>query len=238
MFSAGERPTGSRDPYGLRRAAQGLVRILVDLRELTGVDVRVTLGRLVQEAARHVAAADPAWESPLYEFLLDRVRYVLEQRGFDVRNVRAVTSGSAADLSPLQARRKLDVLPEFTESADFKQLAMLFKRVRNIARNLDPAQVANGSADASILVEPAEVALLGAIEAREPAIAAAVASGQGFRQAFSEAARLGPAVGKFFDDVLVMAEDQRLREARLRLMKRLETLLLQLADVSEIVPES
>jgi glycyl-tRNA synthetase beta chain len=223
MFSAGERPTGSRDPYGLRRAAQGLVRILVDLRELTGVDVRVTLGRLVQEAARHVAAADPVWESPLNEFLLDRVRYVLEQRGFDVRNVRAVTSGSAADLSPLQARRKLDVLPEFTESADFKQLAMLFKRVRNIAR---------------ILVEPAEVALLGAIEAREPAIAAAVASGQGFRQAFSEAARLGPAVGKFFDDVLVMAEDQRLREARLRLMKRLETLLLQLADVSEIVPES
>jgi glycyl-tRNA synthetase beta chain len=238
MFSAGERPTGSRDPYGLRRAAQGLVRILVDLRELTGVDVRVTLGRLVQEAARHVAAADPVWESPLNEFLLDRVRYVLEQRGFDVRNVRAVTSGSAADLSPLQARRKLDVLPEFTESADFKQLAMLFKRVRNIARNLDPAQAANGSADASILVEPAEVALLGAIEAREPAIAAAVASGQGFRQAFSEAARLGPAVGKFFDDVLVMAEDQRLREARLRLMKRLETLLLQLADVSEIVPES
>ena len=238
MFSAGERPTGSRDPYGLRRAAQGLVRILVDLRELTGVDVRVTLGRLVQEAGRHVAAADPAWEGPLYEFLLDRVRYVLEQRGFDVRNVRAVTSGSAADLSPLQARRKLDVLPEFTESADFKQLAMLFKRVRNIARNLDPAQAASGSADASILVEPAEVALLGAIEAREPAIAAAVASGQGFRQAFSEAARLGPAVGKFFDDVLVMAEDQRLREARLRLMKRLETLLLQLADVSEIVPES
>ena len=73
---------------------------------------------------------------------------------------------------------------------------------------------------------------------RQPAIDAAVASGQGFRQAFGEAAKLGPAVAKFFDDVLVMAEDRGLREARLRLMKRLETLMLQLADVSEIVPES
>jgi glycyl-tRNA synthetase beta chain len=238
MFAAGERPTGSRDPFGLRRAAQGLVRLLVDLPELTGVDARVTLGDLVRQAQRHAAAADPASDGPLFEFLLDRVRYVLEQRGFDVRNVRAVTAGPAADLSPLQARRKLEVLPEFTESADFKQLALLFKRVRNIARNLDPAQAAAAADDAAVLVEPAEVALLAAIEAREPAIAAAVAAGQGFRQAFSEAARLGPAVGKFFDDVLVMAEDQRLREARLRLMKRLETLLLQLADISEIVQEA
>jgi glycyl-tRNA synthetase beta chain len=185
-----------------------------------------------------MASPEGDWEAPLYEFLVDRVRYVLEQRGFDVRNVRAVTSGAAASLSPLQARRKLDVLPEFTESADFKQLAQLFKRVRNIARNLDPATADTAADDRSVLVEPAEVALLAAIERHEPAILSAVRSGQGFRQAFSEAARLGPAVGKFFDDVLVMAEDQRLREARLRLMKRLETLLLQLADVSEIVHES
>jgi glycyl-tRNA synthetase beta chain len=237
MFTAGERPTGSRDPLGLRRQAHGVVKILADLPELTGIDARLRIGPLLARAAEPFGGYGDS-PAPLFSFIADRLAYLLEQRGFDVRNVRAVTSGSAADLSPLQARRKLDVLPEFTESADFKQLAMLFKRVRNIARNLDPAQAANGPADASILVEPAEVALLSAIEAREPAIAAAVASGQGFRQAFSEAARLGPAVGKFFDDVLVMAEDQRLREARLRLMKRLETLLLQLADVSEIVPES
>jgi glycyl-tRNA synthetase beta chain len=238
MFSVGERPTGSRDPFGVRRAAQGLVRTLIDLPELTGIDVRVTLGELVQTTRGVMASPDGDWEAPLSDFLVDRVRYVLEQRGFDVRNVRAVTSGAAAALSPLQARRKLEVLPEFTESADFKQLAQLFKRVRNIARNLDPATADTAADDRSVLVEPAEVALLAAIEAHEPAILSAVRSGQGFRQAFSEAARLGPAVGKFFDDVLVMAEDQRLREARLRLMKRLETLLLQLADVSEIVHEA
>jgi glycyl-tRNA synthetase beta chain len=237
MFAAGERPTGSRDPYGLRRAAQGLVRILVDLPELTGKDVRVTLGTLVvlaRESFAHIEQLDAGWEPPLYDFLLERVRYVLEQRGVDVRNVRAVTWEAPEHISPLQARRKVEVLPEFTESADFKQLAILFKRVRNIAKNLDGS---GGDLNRGLLREPAEAALLAELDQRQPAIDSAVASGHGFRQAFSEAAKLGPSVGKFFDDVLVMAEDPPLREARLRLMKRLEGLILQLADVSEIVPE-
>jgi glycyl-tRNA synthetase beta chain len=234
MFAAGERPTGSRDPYGLRRAAQGLVRLLMDLPELTGKDVRVTLGDLVNVARPPFAQLEAGWERPVYEFLVDRVRYVLEQRGFDVRNVRAVTWEAPEHISPLQARRKVEVLPEFTESADFKQLAMLFKRVRNIAKHLDGA---SGELDRSLLTESAEAALLHELDQRQPAIDSAVSSGQGFRQAFSEAAKLGPSVGKFFDDVLVMTDDPRLREARLRLMKRLETLILQLADVSEIVPE-
>ncbi|MGH9176408.1 MAG: glycine--tRNA ligase subunit beta, partial [Vicinamibacterales bacterium] len=106
MFAVGERPTGSRDPYGLRRVAQGLVRVLVDLPELTGLDVRVTLGELVERTERAFSQAEPGWQSSLFEFLLERVRYVLEQRGVDVRNVRAVTAGDAAEISPLQARRK------------------------------------------------------------------------------------------------------------------------------------
>jgi glycyl-tRNA synthetase beta chain len=239
MFAAGERPTGSRDPYGLRRAAQGLVRLLVDLPELTGLDVRVTLGDLVALARTLSAAGEPSSDGPLFEFLLDRVRYVLEQRGFDVRNVRAVTAGSAAAISPLQARRKVEVLPEFATSPDFQQLAILFKRVRNIAKNLDAsAESADGAPDREALTEPAAIALLAEIDERQPVIDAAVRAGQGYRQAFAEAAKLGPAVAKFFDDVLVMADDPRLRNARLRLMKRLESLILQLADVSEIVPES
>jgi glycyl-tRNA synthetase beta chain len=235
MFAAGERPTGSRDPYGLRRAAQGLVRILVDLPELTAQDVRVTLGELVELARAPFARLEAGWESLLFEFLHERVRYVLEQRGFDVRNVRAVTSDAVERISPLQARRKVEVLPEVAESADFKQLAILFKRVRNIAKNLDGA---GGEIDRSLLTEPAEAALLAELDARQPVIDAAVSTGRGFRDAFGEAAKLGPAVAKFFDDVLVMADDPQLREARLRLMKRLETLMLQLADVSVIVPES
>jgi glycyl-tRNA synthetase beta chain len=233
MFGAGERPTGSRDPYGLRRAAQGLVRLLIDLPELTGQDLAVSLGTLVDKAKADAMASDA--ETAVYDFLLERARFVLEQRGFDVRNVRAVTSGDARQLQPLQARRKLEVLPEFTESAEFKQLAVLFKRVRNIAKNF------TGDASAStdgLLKEPAERALVQEIEQRQPVITTAVTSGQGYRQAFAEAARFGPTVAKFFDDVLVMAEDPKLRDARLGLLKRLEGLILQLADISEMVPES
>ena len=236
MFSAGERPTGTRDPYGLRRAAQGLVRVLVDLPQLTGLQVRPTFGTMVGLTRSVLPPGEGEWEPALFEFLLDRLRYVLAQRGFDVRNVRAVTAGDATGISPLQARSKVEVLPELAESADFAQLALLFKRVRNIARNL-PDGAGAESLDRALLTHPAETALLSEIDQRAPAIENAVASGQGFRQAFGEAATLAPAVAKFFDDVLVMAEDARLREARLRLMKRLETLILQLADVSEIVPE-
>ena len=223
MFTAGERPTGSRDPYGLRRAAQGIVRILVDLPELTGLDLRLTLGQLVQ------ADVDEAF----WSFMADRVRFVLEQRGYDARNVRAVTHGAIPEISPLTAKRKLEVLPEFTESDDFKQLAMLFKRVKNIAKNLEASAKDLGGT----LTEPAEKALAAEVDRLQPVIEAAVASGTGYRQAFAEAAKAGPAVAKFFDDVMVMAEDQKLRDARLRLLKRLEGLILQLADVSEIVPE-
>ncbi|MEY4096271.1 MAG: Glycine--tRNA ligase beta subunit [Acidobacteriota bacterium] len=223
MFAAGERPTGSRDPYGLRRAAQGIVRILVDLPELTGLDLRLTLGDLVSGPQD-----DACWN-----FMTDRVRFVLEQRGYDPRNVRAVTHGDPSTVSPLVAKRKLETLPEFTESEDFRQLAGLFKRVRNIAKNLDAASPDLGGT----LVEGAEVALAAEVNRLAPVIESAVNAGSGYRQGFAEAARLGPAVAKFFDDVMVMAEDPKLRDARLRLLKRLEGLILQLADVSEIVPE-
>jgi glycyl-tRNA synthetase beta chain len=225
MFSAGERPTGSRDPYGLRRAAQGIVRILVDLPDLTGLDLRLTLGDLVK---------DEGLDDAFWSFMADRVRFVLEQRGYDSRNVRAVTHGAAAAICPLVAKRKLETLPEFTESGDFKQLAVLFKRVKNIAKNL-----ADGAPDlGGALTEPAELALAAEVDRLRPVIDTAVTSGSGYRQAFAEAAKAGPTVAKFFDDVMVMAEDPKLRDARLRLLKRLEGLILRLADVSEIVPEA
>ena len=223
MFAAGERPTGSRDPYGLRRAAQGVMRLLVDLPELTGLDLRLTLGDLVTEPM----------DDAFWQFMVDRVRFVLEQRGYDSRNVRAVTHGDVTRVAPLTAKRKLEALPEFTETADFRQLAILFKRVRNIAKNLD----ANAADLGGQLNEPAEVALSSEVQKLAPVVDATVKSGTGYREAFGAAAKLGPAVAKFFDDVMVMADDEKLRDARLRLLKRLETLILQLADVSEIVPE-
>jgi glycyl-tRNA synthetase beta chain len=228
LFGAGEKPTGSRDPFGLRRNAQGLLRVLVDLPELAGIDRPVSLSQVVGHLT-HGGGPDTA----LQTFLVDRLRYILEQRGFDARNVRAVTHGDVDALSPLIARRKLEVLPEFTSSADFTQLATAFKRVRNIARELPADQ----TADTSVLKEPAELALLKELEQRQQTIEAAVAAGD-FRRGFAEAARFGPAVDLFFKDVFVMVDDPALKTARLSLMKRLEQVILSLADISEIVPQA
>jgi len=224
LFTAGEKPTGSRDPFGLRRNAQGLVRVLVDLPELTGLDRAIVLAQAV-DLGRDGGQA-------LAAFMLDRVRYVLEQRGFEPRNVRAVTHGDIGSLSPLVARRKLEVLPEFTSSPDFTQLATAFKRVRNIARELP----AGASVGLDTLKEPAELALRSELDKRQQAIESAVSAGD-YRRGFTEAAKFGPAVDRFFTEVFVMVEDQPLRLARLGLMKRLETLILQLADISEIVAD-
>jgi glycyl-tRNA synthetase beta chain len=226
LFSAGEKPTGSRDPFGLRRQGHGLLKVLVDLPELTGIDRPVTLGQVVGTLKHGGDGPDAALET----FLIDRLRYVLEQRGFDSRNVRAVTHGRADEIRPLVARRKLEVLPEFTSSRDFTQLATAFKRVRNIAREL----AAGASEDLSPLNEPAEVALRDEIERRQVAIESAIGAGD-YRRAFAEAAKFGPSVDRFFTDVFVMVDDQTLRTARLALMKRLETIILKLADISEIV---
>jgi glycyl-tRNA synthetase beta chain len=240
MFAAGERPTGSRDPYGIRRAAQGLVRVLTDLPELTGLAVAISVASLTRKAFAPFegrAGLEEA-QAALAVFMSERVASVFEQRGADVRNVRAVAHG--ADLVPLTIRRRLDVLPEFTETPEFKQLAVLFKRVRNIAKHLSDAGRAAEQAGLPLsgLGEPAELALLADLERRRPVIDQAVAAGDGYRRAFAEAAAFGPAVAKFFDDVMVMADDPAVREARLRLLRRLEALILQLADVSEMVPQS
>ena len=171
-----------------------------------------------------------------------RDRYLLEERGFDVRNVRAVTHGDIDELCPLDALRKLQVLPEFTDTSDFQRLATLFKRVKNIARELSVEEL--DEADrldpklTTLLTEPAERSLLEELSTRQAVIETAVSSGKGYRQAFADAAKLGPAVDRFFTDVFVMADDAVLRRARLRLVKRVEQLIVQLADVSELVQES
>ena len=243
LFGAGEKPTGSRDPLGIRRQAQGMLRILIDLPELTGMKARVELGLLLAMACGdHPALEDKATDR-MEAFLRERLRYLLEERGFDVRNVRAVTHQPLDEIRPLDARRKLEVLPELTDSPDFRTLAMLFKRVQNIARKL-PRDAREDSPDGvpakgfeALLTEPAEVALLAELERRRTVIGRAVELGSGYRRAFTEAAKIGPAVDRFFTEVFVMADDPAVRDARLRLMRQVERLILQLADVSEIVPE-
>jgi glycyl-tRNA synthetase beta chain len=233
MFTAGERPTGSRDPLGVRRQAQGAVKILADLPELTGIDRRLKLGTLLERAAAPFGGYGDAGGA-LFSFMADRLAYLLSERGFEVRSVRAVMHGAIEDVSPLEARRKLEALSQMTGSPALLGVATLLKRVKNISKGVATPQ-ALPSAD-GVLTEPAEQALAAAIASGAPTIRAAVDRGD-YREAFASVASLQPAVAKFFDDVLVMADDERVRAARLGLVASLRGLILDIADISEMVTE-
>jgi glycyl-tRNA synthetase beta chain len=232
MFAGGERPTGSRDPLGLRRQAQGAVKILADLAELTGISTRIDLWDLMTQALASWAPADDVQQA-LRTFMRERVIYLFEQRGFDVRNIRAVVPQSLQRFDMIEARKKLEALVQMNRSEALRGVAELFKRVKNITKGVAIAP----AMDAQLLKEAAEATLLQAMKETEPKIRAAAAHAD-YRQAFQTIELLRAPVAQFFDDVLVMAEDEKLRTARLALMARLRDLILEIADISEIVTES
>jgi len=243
LFAAGERPTGTRDPFGLRRQAHGLLKTIVDLPEMTGLDVAVDLSALREEARRVLdALVEPGVSLPaptsaeaddLTTFLAERLRYLFQQRGFAYDEVNAI-AGSRRGLVavPLDARLRLEALNKVRASADFEALAVAFKRVKNLSRELKAGPVET----LDRLTEPAEVALLEEYRTRGEAVRSAAAR-RDYAEAFRQASLFRPAVDRFFTDVFVMVDDAALRDQRLTLLWRLHDLILDLADISEIVPQ-
>jgi glycyl-tRNA synthetase beta chain len=236
MFAAGERPTGSRDPLGLRRQAQGAVKILADLPEMTGVASRIDLWDLVTQALSSWTPSEDSQQA-LRMFMRERVIYLFEQRGFDVRNIRAVVPHSLERVDMVEARKKLEALAQMSGSEALRGVATLFKRVKNITKDVAPYSPVSSDGLKGSLKEPAELALLSEVEARAPGIQRAAERAE-YREAFAAIAAFQPVVAKFFDDVLVMADDETLRTARLALVARLRDLILDIADISEIVTET
>jgi glycyl-tRNA synthetase beta chain len=232
MFAGGERPTGSRDPLGLRRQAQGAVKILADLPELTGITTRIGLWDLVVHASSPWPPAEDAQQA-LRSFIRERVSYLFEQRGFDVRNIRAVVPQSLERFDMVEAKKKLEALVQMSGSVALQAVAQLFKRVKNITKGVS----FGATPDAAMLKEPAEVGLIESMKAIEPRIEAAVSKSD-YKQAFQAIETLRGPVAQFFDDVLVMADDEKLRTARLALVASLRDLIVDIADISEIAPET
>jgi glycyl-tRNA synthetase beta chain len=239
LFRAGERPTGSRDPFGLRRAAHGILRVLLDAEPLTGAAIRPVLGTLVAQA--NEGYGGDGLPDDLATFVIERLQHALEARGADRAGIRSVLAvhPTLDRLSPAELEANLTGLGEFAGSDRFRQLATAFKRVRNIARELGDEPPADLAPVRAALKEPAELALADEIKTRRAAIEEAVGQRRDYRTAYAEAAAFEPAVARFFDEVFVMTDDVPLRKARLQLMRQLEALILQLGDISEIIaPES
>jgi glycyl-tRNA synthetase beta chain len=211
-FSVGLIPTGSRDPFALRRAAQGVVRILVEgglrlpLRPLLGGDQK------------------------LEEFLLDRVRYYFRDvRGYRYDEVNAVLASGWDDLADVAAR--LEAIQSVRPTADFEPLAASFKRIQNILRQ---AQFSGGApVDPALVEHGPEGDLFAEFERVRRA-----SSGQAYRPALEAIASMRPAVDRFFDKVLVNAPDERIRRNRLALLATLLAEFSTIADFSEIVTTS
>lgn len=234
LFAAGERPTGSRDPYGLRRAAQGVVKILVDLPAL-GVQPPqpVALAVLVEAALQqHQASLDPG----LREFLWERAAHLFERRGARPDEIRVVGALERSWSTLVETRQRISAVSKARSSERFQALAALFKRVKNITRGIDDGQAELVDIKAA-LKEPAELALVDAMIARWPPLEKALQAGK-YGEAVQTLADLQPFVDQFFKDVLVMADDASLKAARLALLARLRSAVLtRIGDISELAAE-
>jgi len=211
-FSIGMIPSGSKDPFALRRAAQGVVKILVE-------------GRL------RFAIKD--LRSELYEFLLDRVRYYFKDvRGFAYDEVNAVLAAQSSDLVDVEAR--LIALKQVRQTENFEALAAAFKRIRNI---LKQAGEYNDKVEDTLLEAGAERELYDAMNGVLARVATFLKSDD-YIQALTVISTLRPVVDAFFDKVLVNAPDPAVRANRLALLGRLNVQVSSIAELSEIVTSS
>jgi glycyl-tRNA synthetase beta chain len=199
----------------------------------------VNLVEMVEHAYRPHSAhnADAGWE-PLTvgQFLWERHQHLLERRGFKGDEIRVLDALDKPWSYPRAALQRVDALSKVRSSADFQALASLFKRVKNITKNVDDAGESLDETRA-MLKEPAELALADELGRRLPTIDGAMKSGD-YVKAMQELGSIYPAVDRFFTDVLVMAEEPSLRRARLALLTRLRSVVLDnIGDISEIAAE-
>jgi len=230
IIGVGEKATGAADPFGLRRAAIGILRILLDrgwhlsLSAAIGATLDALAG--VKLAAERAVVADQ-----VLDFVKGRARAAWTE-AFDADLVEAVLSAGFDDA--VDARRRLEALAGVKARPDFAPLAVAFKRVANIQ---DKAGAAGSDrVDPSLLTDEAERRLLAEIE-RVEASAEQVRSSRNYAEVLGHVATLEPAVARFFDDVLVMADDPRVRANRLGLMRRVASLFAGVADFRKIQAE-
>ena len=238
MFSLGLVPSGSKDPFALRRQANGIVKIIAEHKLPLNLS---QLFEYAREAYRGSAAekkfsASLDYADALRSFFRERLEFYLRDvLGFKYDVVNAVLAAGADDV--VDALVRAEALTQVRPSEDFESISASFKRIKNILRQAseNQKQVA-ASIDSNLLREPAERELAAAI----PQISKKVESLRGerrYQQALLEISRLRPAVDTFFDKVMVMVEDEPLRANRLALLQTLLKEFSTIADFSAIVTE-
>jgi glycyl-tRNA synthetase beta chain len=224
IFAIDQRPTGAKDPFGLRRAALGALRILIE------GELDLDLMRLLGEAAALQPVAKAGVVDEVYDFMAERLRgLLLERAGTTSEMLDAVLANRPA--SPLDALTRLAALEAFLALPDAAVLAAINKRIANILKktSLDPA----ARVDEEGLIEDAERSLYRVVKALQGPVGSAVAARR-YAESLRALVALRAPVDEFFDRVMVMDENPGRRNNRLALLTEVQRLLAHMADLSRL----
>ncbi|MBI2318055.1 MAG: glycine--tRNA ligase subunit beta [Betaproteobacteria bacterium] len=225
LFGIGQQPSGDKDPFGLRRAALGVIRILIEQ------SIRIPLDRLVNAAFQGFDRKVGDTRTDVETFIYERARGYLLELGYTANEVEAVLCLRPVNIDLL--RGLLQAVREFSALPEAESLAAANKRIANILRQAQSKGESYANADASALTERAEVslhdALRNALASAQPCLDAGDFAG--YLKTF---ASLKQPVDQFFDTVLVMAEDRRLRQNRLALLADMRRAMNRVADISKL----
>jgi glycyl-tRNA synthetase beta chain len=227
MFGAGFVPTGSKDPFGLRRAAQGAVRIVLEC-ELD-LDLLQATEHALGLYGEQIDSSVEESVSALRPFLADRVRYLLGREGFAYDEIEAALAAEDRDLPAL--RRRVMALHDVRDQDDFLDVVLAAKRIANIVRGTEAHEV-----DEKLFVEAAEKELAVEAEALQSALDGFEETDD-YRGALASISGFAAALDRFFVDVLVMADDSKLRTNRLALLQAIDRQLARVARLTEMVVE-
>jgi glycyl-tRNA synthetase beta chain len=226
-FAVGLIPTGAQDPYALRRQALGIIAIILDKGFRLRIDELVdeSLSLLSAKATRGLEEI----KSDVLEFFKERLRNQLLSQGGSHDSIDAVLSAPWHDM--VDAIKRIKALEEFKANPDCQRLVVAFKRVSNILKGVEPGAA---QPDAALLVEPQEKALFEASRTLAPKMKALRETGD-YQLSFETLASIKDIIDAFFDKVMVMAEDRKVRENRLALLNSIRDLYFRIADLSRLM---
>jgi glycyl-tRNA synthetase beta chain len=225
LFAIGQPPTGSKDPFALRRAALGVLRILVE--KSLDLDLLAAVEKSLQIYRSQGVEIPASTATQVFEFMLERFRAWYQGEGITAEVFQSVME--LKPQRPLDFARRVTAVNQFTQLSDSAALAAANKRVSNILQK-NPADNSQGF-DITLSTDPAERALAEAITRLSAEVTPLFDQGQ-YAQGLEKLASLKPVVDKFFEDVLVIADDMAVRNNRLALLAQLRSLFLRVADIS------
>src|SRR5437762_3298289 len=231
-LAVGIVPTGSSDPYALRRAALGIVKIILEKKLPVSLSLAIAAAGKALLTHKPKRGVTPDQESKILDFILDRARFVFrEKEQFAYDEVAAVFRAGADDL--VDTQKRLLALRTIRKSRNFEPLAVSFKRIRKILEKAGIVAEGDRRVNAELFESPAERELHSAAQAAASKVQPLKRGGK-YQEALEAIASLRPVVDKFFDGVMVMAEKEEVRKNRLALLAQLLGEFTTIADFSEI----